>query len=218
MIKKYPIVYSYKLSRTRELELSLESLKNINEWNGDVYVIGDKPRLDSRYAHLPIKFDWGKKSGFKSSDEICAYLTAADSLDEFIIMADDIYVFKPWSLEFQNRGTLTDHIKTRPGLGIDYYTQSLVVTRDYLLSNGKHDLSYEIHIPILVKSTQLKEAAEIVKNSGKPLLIRSLICNWFNIPSIRSEDPKNIPINQDTILYSSHDPTFNYEEIRSYIK
>lgn len=210
---KYPAVYSYKHSRTKELELSLLSLKNIREWNGEVYVIGDKPNIEGNYTHLPIKYDWGK--GTKSSDEICAYLTAADFLEEFIIMADDIYIFKPWNLETQNRGTLTAQINERRRQ--DYYTRSLTETRDFLMSNGKPELSYELHIPALVNSKHLKEMAEHVKNSGKPLLIRSLIGNWFNLPSKETVDPKNKPITEETILYSSHDPTFNYEQIRKHI-
>jgi hypothetical protein len=37
---KYPAVYSYKHVNTRELELSIASLRNIDCWNGDIYIVG----------------------------------------------------------------------------------------------------------------------------------------------------------------------------------
>lgn len=213
---KYPVVYSYKLSRTRELELSLKSLKNLKDWNGEVYIIGDKPTLNGNFTHLPIKYDWGKKSGSKSNDEICAYLTASDLLKEFTIMADDIFILRQWSIEAQNRGSLTEHIASRRNK--DYYTRSLMDTRQYLLNNGKPELSYELHIPMLVKSDNVKEMGEIVNKSGKALLIRSLIGNWYNISSVRATDPKNQLITEETVLYSSDDHTFKYDLIRERLK
>jgi len=213
----YPVVYSYKRSKTREFELSLESLNNIKEWNGVVFVIGEVPDVGNhvKYNHIPIKYKWGKESHSKSNDEICAYLTAADFLDEFIIMADDIYILQPWSLEYQNRGTLDDHIKTR-ARG-DSYARQLRDTRDFLLDNGQPTLSYEMHIPMLVKSDQLRDAAELVRTS-RTMFIRSIIGNWFEIPSNKSIDPKNQPLTDDTVLYSSQDSTFDYEKVRSYLK
>lgn len=212
----YPVVYSYKKSRTRELELSVESLKNLKEWNGDVFIIGDRPDFTGiDYIYSPIKYTWGKESGVKSNDEICAYLTASDFLDEFIIMADDIYILQPWSLEYQNRATLDDHIKAR-ARG-DSYARQLKDTRDFLLENEQPTLSYEMHIPFLVNSEQLRDAAEIIRVS-KPMFIRSIIGNWFNIPSKEAIDPKNQPITDETVLYSSQDSTFNYDEVRKFLK
>lgn len=210
----YPAVYSYKKSRTRELELSIESLKNLKEWDGRIFVIGDIPDYDADYTWLPITYSWCKGSGYKSSDEICAYLTASDTLDSFIIMADDMYILKPWTLEYQNRGTLTEHIGSRRA---DSYTRQLKYTRDFLLDNGKEAISYEMHIPFLVNSEQLRDAAEIIRVS-KPMFIRSIIGNWFDIPSELSTDPKNQPITDETVLYSSQDNTFDYEKVRKYLK
>ncbi len=211
----YPVVYSYKKSRTKELELSIESLNNLKEWDGRIFVIGAKPDFKGNYTHLPIKYPWGKQSHYKSNDEICAYLTAADFLDEFIIMADDIFILQEWSIEYQNRGTLDDHIKLRSRQ--DSYSRQLKSTRDFLLDNDKPALSYEMHIPFLVNSEQLKDAAEIIRTS-KPMFIRSIIGNWFEVSSKEAIDPKNKPLTDDSILYSSQDSTFNYEKVRSYLK
>lgn len=214
-MSKYPVVYSYKKSRTRELELSIESLKNLKEFNNEVFIIGDKPDLQGDYTHLPIQYPWGKDSRVKSNDEICAYLTAADFLGDFIIMADDIFILQPWSLEYQNRGTLDEHITSRRRG--DSYTRQLKQTRDFLLENGQPTLSYEMHIPFLVNSEQLRDAAELIRTSN-PMFIRSIIGNWFEIPSKQSVDPKNQPITDETVLYSSQDNTFDYEKVREYLK
>lgn len=211
----YPVVYSYRKSLTRELELSIASLKNIKEWDGNIFIIGDKPNLEAEYTHLPVKYKWGKESGFRSNDEVCAYLTAADFLDEFIVMADDIYIFKPWSLERHNRGTLDEHAKSRTRM--DSYTKQLIHTRQYLSSNGSPTLSYELHIPFLMKSGQLKVAAEVVRHN-RPLFIRSLIGNIYEIPSSPTQDTKNQPITQQTTMYSSSDKTFVYEKVKEYLK
>lgn len=208
----YPVVYSYKKSRTRELELSIESLKNIKEWNGGVYIIGDKPSFGGDYTHLPIKYTWGK--GSKSNDEVCAYLTAADFLEKFIIMADDIFILKPWSLEYQNKGTLEEHIVSRHSN--DWYTRQLRETEDFLEAHGKTTLSYEMHIPVLFTSAQIKEASELIK-AHKPMFIRSIIGNWYSVKSVKREDTKLNKITEDTAIHSSLDSRFNYEEVRKYI-
>lgn len=209
----YPAVYSYKKTWTRELELSIESLRNIKEWNGQIFIIGDKPGIKGDFLHYPTKYEWGK--GSKSNDEICAYLTAADFIDEFIIMADDIYVLKPWSLEYQNRGTLEEHAKSR--VRGDVYGKTIQNTIDFLEQNDMPTLSYDLHIPFLVSSEQLKDAAEIIRINS-PMLIRSIIGNWYETPSKRAVDPKNISLTNETVLYSSSDNTFNYERVRKYLK
>lgn len=211
----YPAVYSYKKSRTRELELSIESLKNLKEWNGEVYIIGDKPDFKGNYTHLPIKYTWGKESGSKSNDEVCAYLTAANFLGKFIIMADDIFILKPWSLEYQNRGTLEEHANSRHSN--DWYTRQLRETKDFLESHGKESLSYEMHIPFLVSSRLIVETSALIK-TFKPMFIRTIIGNWYGIESVKREDPKLKPIIEDTVIYSSLDSRFNYEEVRKHLK
>lgn len=212
---KYPAVYSYRTSRTRELELSIESLKNLKEWNGKIFIIGDKPTLEADYTHRPVKYKWGKESGVRSNDEICAYLTAADFLNEFIMMSDDIYLLKPYSLQYFNRGTLDEHIKSRRRM--DSYTLQLKHTKQYLLRNNYNTLSYEVHAPFLVKSDQLKFSAELAKNNS-PLFIRSLIGNTAEVPSSQIQDTKGITITEETVIYSSDDRTFVYEKVKEHLK
>lgn len=211
----YPVVYSYKKTNTRELELSIESLKNIRQWNGKTYIIGDDPGLNVPYIHLPIAYDWGKKSGVKSNDEVCAYLTAADHLHEFIIMADDMYVLHPWDICTYRRGSIDAHLSWRGRR--DGYARQLENTGKYLLESGLSTLSFEVHAPMLVRGDQVRLASAIIRD-GDPLLIRSLMGNMFSYQSEYIVDPKNIPIRDDTVLYSSLDSTFNYKRVRKYLK
>lgn len=212
---KYPVVYSYKKSKTRELELSLESLRNLAEWDGRVFIIGDKPDFEGDFTHLPIEYSWGKESTVKSNDEVCAYLTAADFLDEFIIMADDIYILQYWSLRYHHRGSLEDHIALRSRNS--WYGSQLKKTKHFLESHGERTRSYEMHIPFRVRSNQLKESADMIRR-GDPMLIRSLMGNWYQMPSTLAEDPKNKPLTDETVLYSSQDSTFDYDKVRKFLK
>lgn len=211
----YPIVYSYKKSRSRELELSMLSLRNLKEWNGEIYVIGNKPPLQG-VKHIKIAYSWGKESRNRHNDEICAYLTAADLYDDFIIFADDIMVLQPWSLTSHNKGTLKEAYERRRRH--DSYRKQLERTEAFLLKHGKPTLCYELHIPFLVNSKQLKEVAEIIPKTSEGVLIRSVLGNWFDRDSTHLDDVKNIPLNEDTVLYSSSDTSFNYSQVEKYLQ
>lgn len=207
----YPVVYSLNKRDpgTRELELSVQTLKNIDCWNGEIYFIGRDPKLDIPYTYLPIAYDWGK--GSKSDDEICAYQTASDHLEEFIIMADDQFILKPWKLKRHHKGTLEEHIKSRRS---GTYTRQLQKTKDFLEENGRPSLSYEVHIPFLVKKEQLLDAIELMPKIKPGLFIRSIIGNWFDDESSYMEDVKDKLFNQ-SVLYSSSDNTFDYEKTKA---
>lgn len=208
----YPAVYSYKKSKSRELELSLNTLKNIKEWSGEVLVIGDKPNINVN--HKDISYSWGKDSCNRHNDEICAYLTASDKYDNFIILADDQYVFKPWSIMRHNKGSIKAVYEKRRFH--DSYRKQLERTEQFLKDNGKNTLCYELHIPFLVNSDQLKEVCKIIPKTSDGVFIRSVIGNWFDDPSTYLEDVKNISLDDNTVLYSSSDLSFNYNEVEKY--
>ena len=214
---KYPAVYSYKRTDTRELELSILTLKNIKEWNGEVYIVGDDPGclLPVDYTHIPIAYDWGKESNCRSNDEICAYETAAEIVGDFIMMADDIFILKPWSLTRHNRGLIGDHIKKRNIR--DSYMLQLKSTSKWLKSHDKPTLSYELHIPFLVKADKLLEIVDIIPRIKDGVLIRSVYGNWFDEPSTPLDDTKNKPITDKTVIHSSSNKLFDYEEISKYV-
>lgn len=213
--KKYPAVYSYKRTDTRELELSILTLRNIKEWNGKIYIVGDDPELFREYTHLPIAHSWGKESNCRSNDEICAYQTAAEIVGDFIAMSDDIFILKPWSLTRHNRGSLDDHITDR---GIrDTYMLQLKSTSKWLKSHDKPTLSYELHIPFLVESEKFLEIVGIIPRIKDGVFFRSVYGNWFDEPSTPLDDTKNKPITDTTVIHSSSNKLFDYEEVSKYV-
>ena len=210
----YPAVYSYRYSKTRELELSIKSLVNIKEWNGQVIIVGDKPHFQGDYKHLPITYKWGKLSNVRHNDEICAYLTARDAVGDFIAMADDIYCLQPWSLTSHNKGTLIEHSNAR--LRQDSYTAAIMRTHEFLFDIEKPTMSYELHIPFLMKANELTEVEPLLPKDRNNVLIRSVIGNYFNRESTKTSDVKDIKIDESTVLYSSSDRTFIYERVAQY--
>jgi hypothetical protein len=214
---KYPAVYSYKKTDTRELELSIWTLQNIKEWNGEIYIVGDEPTgiLPADYTHLSIIDTWGKESNCRSNDEICAYQTAVEMVGDFIMMADDIFILKPWSLTRHNRGSLEDHITKRNIR--DTYMLQLKSTAKWLKSHGKSTLSYELHIPFLVEADKFSEIIGIIPHIKDGVFIRSAYGNWFAEPSTPLDDTKNKPITDETVIHSSSNKLFDYEEINKYV-
>ncbi len=214
---KYPVVYSYKKTDTRELELSIWTLQNIKEWNGKIYIVGDDPDcfLPAYYEHIPIAHNWGKESNCRSNDEICAYQTAAEIVGDFIMMADDIFILKPWSLTRHNRGLIDDHNTNRNIL--DSYMLQLKSTSKWLKRQGKPTLSYELHIPFLVEAEKFLEIVSIIPHIRDGVLVRSAYGNWFAEPSTPLDDTKNKPITDKTVIHSSSNRLFDYEEINKYV-
>lgn len=212
----YPVVYSYKKVYTRELELSIRSLVNLSEWNGEVYIVGDNPELpaDIKFKHLPIAYNWGKQTRVRHNDEICAYLTARDVVGDFIAMADDHYILKTWSLMSHNKGTLVEHSNMRTRQ--DSYTLALMRTHELLFDLNKPTLSFEVHIPFLMREKELKEVEYLIPKSRQNILIRSLLGNYFERDSTKIDDVKDKEIDENTVLYSSSDRTFDYERVKKY--
>lgn len=209
-MKKYPVVYSFKTTNTRELELSIQSLKNIKEWDGRVFIIGDPPNVVCDHVHKSVRF---QKGNTRFKDEFLAYLTAAELVDKFIAMADDIYILKPYSVKNKNRGTLEDHIKGRNKS--DLYSRHLYNTKSLLDLNGQPSLSYEIHAPFLVESDKLWKIEPHMKSSNG--LWRSIYGNWFNQGSEYAPDTKHADLNGDTVIYSSNNNGFNYDEVAQWL-
>jgi hypothetical protein len=214
---KYPAVYSYKKTDTQELWLSILTLQNIREWDGKIYIVGDDPGLlPADYTHLPIAHNWGKESNNKWNDEICAYQTAAEVVGDFIMMADDIFILKPWSLTRHNRGLINDHIIKRNIR--DGFMVQLENTAKWLKRHGKNSLSYEIHIPFLVEAAKFLEIVSIIPHNRDGVFIRSAYGNWFAEPSTLSDDTKNKPITDETVIHSSSNRLFDYEGISKYVR
>ena len=207
------VVIPYKLNSTDEIFWCIKSLKNIN--HGRIIVLGEKPNYDIE-AEFISNIDNIIKPTSKYSDQISKYLTACnmDLSDEIIIMNDDFYILEPVELENYNRGTITDHIKSRKP---DSYTSGLQSTLNVLTQKGYGEIDYDLHTPMIIDRLKMKEAIlELapILNSGKIVMIRSYYGNKYKIDSKCTEDVKNI---RTSPLISSSDASFN-GEIGDYIR
>lgn len=184
---KPAVIYPYKFSRSKELEWSLKSLRNVE--HGDVYIVGDTPPYEVEATLIHHK----SKIVSPNHNQIMKYKLACESItDEFVILCnDDFYILEPWDLTNFNMGQISDISHKNKA---DYYIKSLQSTEIYLRSNGLNTLSYELHVPMLVSRVQLLAAInELVEASvTKDVLLRSYYGNRFNIESVYLDDCKHV--------------------------
>ena len=90
-MSKLPVVIPYVHTNDdgAELRYTLRSLKNIKNWNGEVYVIGDKERWFKDIIYIRQKRQWGRPY-----DDVINKLKQVP-VDDYILMMDDVYITKP---------------------------------------------------------------------------------------------------------------------------
>jgi hypothetical protein len=208
------VVYPYLKSSSRELELSLRSLKNID--HDRVFVIGEQPEfpVDAEIVR-PLKNEWSRYSPYH--DVINKLLTACELGEDLIIMNDDIFLMSHNNHDNFFRGKLLDHLN---GRRFDSYARALKNTRNFLLQKGYGERDFELHVPMIVKSSLLKQAImelmPAIRNS-KPIMIRSYYGNRFEIPAEFMDDVKNPSEYQGLHVISTNEATFR-GELGDYIR
>lgn len=185
---KYPAVYIYKETEDdgEELRYSIRSLKNIEEWNGKVVVIGDKPSwLSKKAIHIPVKHT-NHEVCCQNGNMTCYYnaelkwrkIDDPRIPDNFIAMNDDFFCTTPSSLGLMYSGQLTGYPDNTHG-------QSKNKTRNWLSANGHNTFNYEIHVPMIINKQKRLEVSEIIKDeitTGPVLFWRSIYGNLFHKP------------------------------------
>lgn len=208
------VVYVHKQKQSLEIVYSIKSLKNIT--HGNIYVVGDNPKIDG-VIHIPhIKDKWACYS--KYHDQISKYLQICNNpeiSDDFIAMNDDMFIMQKIELVIYNRGTIAEHIKERSTY--DQYSISLKTTENYLLKNKLDTVDYELHTPFIYNKEKLK--AVIDKLNKEPQFkyqIRTIYGNTYNIPSTYRKDVKNNDSYGD--ILSTSTILFNNGDIGEYIR
>lgn len=185
------VILPYKQSRSEELRWALKSLKNLSGVD-KVYVIGERPSYNVYAIFVEDETKpWSNLS--PHHNQISKYLTACnlDVSEDLLIMNDDFYILEGTEPKNYDRGLLIDHIHERK---FDSYTRALKQTSDYLRSKGLQEIDFEMHIPMVVKKSLLKQSIkEIIPDisKGKTIFIRSYYGNRYEIESEYLEDPKN---------------------------
>lgn len=182
-----PVLIPYKKTQDRGMELKhvLRSLTNLKEWDGRVYISGDKEDWFKNIIHIPRSRTHGnphRDVEFK----ILAALQSDFFPDEFILMNDDIYCMEPTEIKPLYRGILV-------GSTTNYYQRSKKRTAEYLRDKGiAEPMDYEVHAPMIMNRERRLEISHLLQSSfnGTPLQARSVYGNLFNVGGEVYEDKK----------------------------
>jgi hypothetical protein len=187
-MNKYSVLYVYKQTEDdgQELKHSLRSLKNIRNWDGKVFIAGDKPSWIKDVIHI-IPRATGSSHMHDVEIKILAALDDDRLPDDFIYMNDDIYCTKRSSVKEFHKGDLDGERQT------SFYNKAKRATAKYLWSQGIDEpLDYDVHTPMIMNKAERRMVSIIVRPSlrGIPLLPRSIYGNLYYKKPVYYEDRK----------------------------
>ncbi|NCU40990.1 glycosyltransferase family 2 protein, partial [Candidatus Saccharibacteria bacterium] len=185
-LNKYPVLYVYKHTddNGKELRYSIRSLKNLKNWNGEIFVTGDSERWFKDITYIKAK----ARNSNPYMDAEAKILTALNDPrlpDDFILMNDDIYITKPLDITYLHQNELE-----RTGGG--YHNNQKEVTKKWLLDNGYTALNYDLHTPMLMNKQKRLHVNSLIRNTmaGVSLKPRSVYGNVFNVGGEYYQDAK----------------------------
>ncbi len=184
---KYPVCYIYKRTsdKGKELRYSMRSLKNITNWNGEVFVCGDK---EDWFSDRITMIDGFKRSHIKPIDtrnKVKAILDDERVADDFIFFNDDFFITKPIEIEPLYDGKLKEF------KGHNTWLRTKSKTRDFLIEQGiKDPKNYEVHAPIIYNKQKRLEIMRVQESAGVTLASRSLYGNIYKIGGKQYKDRK----------------------------
>lgn len=183
---KYPVLYIYKHTHDdgQELRHSIRSLDNMTNWNGQIFISGDKPDWLTGVTHIPVSKD-GTTIMHDAEERVLAALEDERLPEVFIFMNDDIFCCE--KTEVKNYHNATD---TR---GPIFYRKAKELTLKKLNKYGIDDpLDYDIHTPMIMTKENRKKVSAMIRPSlrGIPMLPRTIYGNLFYTESIPYEDKK----------------------------
>jgi hypothetical protein len=185
-MERYPIVITYirTADHGSELKHALRSLENITNFNGEVYIVGEREIWFNNLHTIEMK----RHHGRPYLDQVKKLNEAAKQMPEkFIISMDDVYVTEPTEIGVYNKGELK-------GDALNYYRRTKKHTEDFLKDHGVDDLiDYECHAPILVERDKLLETFRLILDYKvyPSLQWRSIYGNVNKIESEYFEDQKS---------------------------
>lgn len=186
---KYPVVIPYVRTQDggQELKYTLRSLKNLTEWNGEVFIIGDREDWFRNITHIPNKTR--SYSPYEDvENKVLLALRDRRIPDDFIFTNDDIYITRKTTIKNWHRGEL-------PKEGKGYHMKAKIATRSFLISKGiENPLDFSVHAPMILNKQKRMEVHKIVKRSlrGTALLARTIYGNMFIDPKdmVKTKDKK----------------------------
>lgn len=178
MQKTYPSLYIFRDSGDdgEELRYSMRSLKNLKDWNGKVYVCGDKCSwFSDKVIHIPF-LKGGHYNPYQDSENRVIQAMNSIEEDDFILFNDDFFVTEPAELKDFHSGEIA---RNQP---MTMHKQALGRTREKLIEMGiKKPLNYAIHVPMLMNKQRRLEVSKIVQPTlpNKSILARVVYGNLF---------------------------------------
>lgn len=172
--------YVHTQDNGKELRYMLRSLKNLNGFDGQVMIVGDRERWFRNIIHIPCP----RLSRKPYLDQVMKMKLACDTApDEFIAMQDDIYFTEPTDVTTYYIGELKDE-------NTSYHKRSKKVTKELLAAVGLSTYDFEAHAPMPVERGKLLYTLERIIGKDAPLQWRSMYGNMWSIEAKYFEDKK----------------------------
>ncbi len=175
------IVYPYKIANNNDLKFSLRSLKYLKIPYNDVYILGDKPKWLKNTKTINHQL----KDNHQLDTISKLYKYSQTVGGDFILMNDDFFLLKNVKqIKYYYHESILDYANTRYGA----YKHTATRTYELLVSAGKPTFNFSLHVPIILNSEKL---IELIRLFGvKPFHLRSLYCNYFELPKVVMQDVK----------------------------
>lgn len=204
------MVIPYRVSMSDELIYTLRSLKNVS--HGQVFIIGDKPKLSDKVINLFYK----QTSDIAQNTLNIINIACTDDrvAENFYWWPDDTYLLRPLkTIPPMHRGPLSAIVDTYRQKGrFNYYTQRMNKTYNRLVAMGvETPLCYELHIPFLINKNKWNQYSKYITKELNKLTM------YGNLNKIGGQRMSDVKVRRKDIptkgyFVSTHDATFGSNE------
>lgn len=198
-----------------ELRYSLRSLANVE--HDQVWVVGESKPAWAKVEHLAVRNGRGKP---QSLFKVFAAVAACDDISEdFIYFNDDFFALRPASIPNWHRANLKP-AEPRTKVSFIGWPASCRATGWFLQHQGYPIRDYEIHTPMVLNRTALRETIEWARDHPY-LQVRSLYANHHRIGGYKHKEVKignrrDVPGNQTWV--STSDNAFASGEVGRFLR
>jgi hypothetical protein len=170
-------------SANEQLRYSLRSLVNLDHER--VWIVGGWPRWVSDVRTIAVA---RRRSRYEhTTRSLCAAASHPEISETFVLMNDDFYIMHPTTVQPHHRGEIGQVQDPRSS---NHYRHNLRQTMDWLRTQGQTSLDYDLHIPMVLTKTQIREMAAMALPDSAQVFTRSVYGNLFGIGGTELHDPK----------------------------
>lgn len=189
-MKKLPAVIIYQQTQDggQELRYTLRGLKNISNWNGTVFIVGDR---ESWFSDKVNYIEMKRCAGRKHRDvyaKIRKIIETPEIAEDFIFLNDDFFVTKKIEIGAMNQGPLKRYIGRSAWLATKSRTRNILKNK----FNVEEPLDYSIHTPIIFNKDKLLQTLEAceAQHPDFEISLRSMYGNMHAIGGAFYKDGK----------------------------